>query len=50
MTQFKNRLPDGETPMTINLVRKPRPRYALMLALGGVLMVVGYSIFSLIAG
>jgi hypothetical protein len=47
---FKNRLPDGETPMTMNMVRKPRPRYALLLALGIVLLVIGYSIFTMIAG
>jgi hypothetical protein len=47
---FKNRLPDGETPMTMNMVRKQPPRYGLMLALGGVLLVIGYSIFTMIAG
>lgn len=48
--QFKNRLPDGETPMTMNMVRKLRPRYALMLALGMVLLVIGFSIFTMIGG
>ena len=48
--QFKNRLPDGETPMTMNMVRKQPPRYGMMFALGIVLMVIGYSLYSFIAG
>jgi len=47
MKRSPHRLPDGVTPMTTNLVRKPRPRRALVFAVAALMVVIGFTVLNI---